>query len=622
MISGRRREFGDPISTHFPSLSGPYDEIPGPSLAPTEGHEARWPVAGIEEIDVSVGGPHYAGGVHWWATRPATPIPTVPSGSDIIYFSADTVVAAHQQYYVTLPEYTDEGHALGTYGWLRVQSSAASPPPTFTNHGLIVVSTIGVLNAAAIGPSTIQYAPASSDPINIVNGPTGAIYCENRAPGGSANGFYVTALTRITNAGLIQAVGNYSAYGIVAAATAFVTNEATGVIRVWGGDGNAGGMSGGTMDNRGLIEVVGNSVYSAVGLNEVSNVNNSGIIRVYAADAVQTQGLDIGLLYPAGQVINSGLIEAERAIWFRSGDGGNLNNSGVIRGDIVNGGVLTNTGLIEGDIFFADYGTVYHGEQGHLSGIVYLGRGVGEVWMGADNDVVLGHETGQNTISTGAGDDVIDIIGGTLTLDAGDGLDLLTFEFLSNGAVDVNLETHIIAGAITGTVRNVEIVVGGAGDDRLTGADQDDFLLGGAGADQLSGGAGEDFLDGGAGDDQLTSGAGNDLIFGGDGYDVLTLQGSRADYTVTVRDGEVMVKGPEGRDFLYDIELIRFTDGGAIDLLRQALTGDGDFLRAAPSIADPEFRAGLSRLFELTEHSRADYGGWEPLQPSLAEDWF
>lgn len=616
MFAGLRSDFGiSPLAWETPAGGDDLARTGRPS-------EGRLPSAAPGDVYSGDTGTENAGGVPWWITPPTTPVPTVQGRSNVLYFSADTTVAAGQQYYFAPTDYSIEGDIYGSYGWLQIQSSASLPPPTFINNGLIVARPMGQLTAATVGPSTVQYESATTDLITFVNGPSGGVYCENLLPGGSSAAFYVTAMTRIDNAGLIQAVSSGSAYGIVSAAPAYVTNEETGVIRIWGGDGNAQAMSGGAMDNRGLIEVVGHSMYSSVGLNQTSDVRNSGTIRVYSDDAVQTIGWDIGLLYPSGEVINSGLIEAERAIWFRT-EHDSLNNSGVIRGDIIGGGLLVNTGVIEGNLYFAQYtSTVYRGEEGRLDGVIFLGGGASDVRTGDDDDVILGYLTGQITLSTGAGDDIIDLIGGTLTLDAGDGLDLLTFEFLEGGGVDVNLETGVVAGAVTGTALNVEIVVGSGGDDRLTGAAQNDFLIGGLGADQLFGGAGDDFLDGGAGDDLLTPGAGNDLIYGGDGYDVVMLSGSRSDYTVTIREGEVMVKGPEGRDFLYGVELIRFANGDSIDLARQGSAAATHTFHGAPAVADAAFRADLSRLFELAEHTRLDHVGWEPVLSTLADDWF
>jgi Ca2+-binding RTX toxin-like protein len=60
-------------------------------------------------------------------------------------------------------------------------------------------------------------------------------------------------------------------------------------------------------------------------------------------------------------------------------------------------------------------------------------------------------------------------------------------------------------------------LLGGEGNDRLTGTAFADFLGGGNGNDILTGGAGNDVLDGGKGADQLFGDAGNDRLLGKDG---------------------------------------------------------------------------------------------------------
>jgi Ca2+-binding RTX toxin-like protein len=59
----------------------------------------------------------------------------------------------------------------------------------------------------------------------------------------------------------------------------------------------------------------------------------------------------------------------------------------------------------------------------------------------------------------------------------------------------------------------------GAGNDVVNGLGGDDTLFGGAGADQVNGGSGDDLLVGGAGNDTLAGGTGNDSLTGGAGSD-------------------------------------------------------------------------------------------------------
>jgi Ca2+-binding RTX toxin-like protein len=84
----------------------------------------------------------------------------------------------------------------------------------------------------------------------------------------------------------------------------------------------------------------------------------------------------------------------------------------------------------------------------------------------------------------------------------------------------------------------------------------------------LWGGAGSDVLVGGDGDDMLEGGAGDDTIMGGGGWDSLVLQGGRNDYQVLRSGDDFIVKGVDGSDWLSGVELLRFSDGGVLDLAK------------------------------------------------------
>lgn len=86
----------------------------------------------------------------------------------------------------------------------------------------------------------------------------------------------------------------------------------------------------------------------------------------------------------------------------------------------------------------------------------------------------------------------------------------------------------------------IQTLTGGAGNDVLNGGNGTDTLFGGAGDDTLFGGNGNDILDGGAGNDALFGGNGKDsltwdqadnTIDGGNGQDTLVAAGGDIDLT-------------------------------------------------------------------------------------------
>ena len=77
----------------------------------------------------------------------------------------------------------------------------------------------------------------------------------------------------------------------------------------------------------------------------------------------------------------------------------------------------------------------------------------------------------------------------------------------------------------------------------------DDILLGGAGQDRIAGELGVDVIDGGIGDDIISGGEGNDIIYGGDGNDQIT---GEENALVQLTNGDIV--NPLGNDYI---------DGGA-----------------------------------------------------------
>jgi Ca2+-binding RTX toxin-like protein len=125
----------------------------------------------------------------------------------------------------------------------------------------------------------------------------------------------------------------------------------------------------------------------------------------------------------------------------------------------------------------------------------------------ANNDVLTGNAS-NNVISGGDGDDSITGGAGNDTLDGGDGDDSLNLAYLG---AETNLTVTLgEAGVVTKTagiktdidsIKNFEDVLGGDGNDTITGNSADNVLQGGAGDDILEGRDGDDTLDGGNGTD-------------------------------------------------------------------------------------------------------------------------
>jgi Ca2+-binding RTX toxin-like protein len=136
----------------------------------------------------------------------------------------------------------------------------------------------------------------------------------------------------------------------------------------------------------------------------------------------------------------------------------------------------------------------------------------------------------------------------------------------------------------TGGIRNIQDVLGGAGNDRLIGNAGNNILAGNAGNDTIIAGTGRAILIGGTGADSLTAGGGDDLLIGGSTtYDanLLALQTllsewSRTDIGYATRIGHL--EGTSGGGNNGGYRLIPAGQVGATvidDAIADLITGSG-----------------------------------------------
>jgi Ca2+-binding RTX toxin-like protein len=137
---------------------------------------------------------------------------------------------------------------------------------------------------------------------------------------------------------------------------------------------------------------------------------------------------------------------------------------------------------------------------------------------GPGSDRLAGNQ-GDNVIAGGAGDDTLIGGGGSDTLDGGaGGFDTVSYEDrLAPEGVTVTINSPNAGGGNgeNDSLSNFERLVGGAGDDVLSGSPANDDIEGAGGADVIAGGDGNDVLDGDAGNDTINGGAGSDQLDGG-----------------------------------------------------------------------------------------------------------
>ncbi|MDA0285149.1 MAG: calcium-binding protein, partial [Planctomycetota bacterium] len=194
---------------------------------------------------------------------------------------------------------------------------------------------------------------------------------------------------------------------------------------------------------------------------------------------------------------------------------------------------------------------------------LFGGAGADSLVGGNGNDRLLGQGGSRDKLAGGLGDD---------TINGGAGTDYL-FE---SGDVDIMLTNSSLTGLGTDIVGSIErfSFVGGVGDNIL---DAGAFggvvtLVGGDGNDVLTGASGADALHAGDGDDTVFGSSGGDLMLGGNGTDLLVATDVG---TITLSDSS-LIGANGGIDVLSDFEVALLTGQAGNDSINaSSFTGKG-----------------------------------------------
>jgi Ca2+-binding RTX toxin-like protein len=167
--------------------------------------------------------------------------------------------------------------------------------------------------------------------------------------------------------------------------------------------------------------------------------------------------------------------------------------------------------------------------------LVLGGRGQDTIFGGSGNDTLDGG-TGVNELNGrlgddlfragnrdtdvfrgGAGTDTIDYTGRTEDLTIT--LDDVADDGAQPGDFSIGLNPPPFIPELDDVGADIENVIGGLGDDEITGNASNNILSGGGGDDMLFGGYGRDILNGNWGNDRLIGGRSADVLIGGGGND-------------------------------------------------------------------------------------------------------
>ena len=136
------------------------------------------------------------------------------------------------------------------------------------------------------------------------------------------------------------------------------------------------------------------------------------------------------------------------------------------------------------------------------------------------NDTIYGG-AGNDRVNGGLGDDQLIGDAGADTLSGGPGADTADYSSTS-ASLTITIDGRANDGSRNerdSIALDVENVLGGSGNDSITGSPSVNELDGGTGNDTLTGGSGDDLIDGGTGNDRIIGGIGNDTLDGESGID-------------------------------------------------------------------------------------------------------
>ncbi len=123
----------------------------------------------------------------------------------------------------------------------------------------------------------------------------------------------------------------------------------------------------------------------------------------------------------------------------------------------------------------------------------------------------------------------------------GDDVILLPKSYTSGDISELLIDGGKGNDVLQGSDSQADKILGGDGNDLISGLGGNDILEGGAGSDEIWGGAGNDQINGGTGNDNITGGLGNDTIDGGTGGDT---------FNYAIGDGVDTIDGGTGSDVL------------------------------------------------------------------------
>lgn len=242
------------------------------------------------------------------------------------------------------------------------------------------------------------------------------------------------------------------------------------------------------------------------------------------------------------------------------------------------------------------------GEQASLRGLVFNADGTLGLTGNADDNLIVDIAGRASTLVGGAGNDVLSGRDGNDRLEGGDGDDLLSGGVGADQLIgDAGTDTVTYYGATAGVVVNLSSAALTTGTHEAAGDTYSGIenVIGTDVNDTLTGDAADNVLRGNAGSDTISGGGGNDVIVGGDGDDL-----TNGD------SGDDAIEGGEGNDRLTGLGDNDIITGGAGN---DILIGDSGTSPNGFNTAVSTYNRIINSGFETLGATSASLPGWASL---------
>jgi Ca2+-binding RTX toxin-like protein len=441
--------------------------------------------------------------------------------------------------------------------------------------GALVLANIGVPAASAWtvssspGSLTVTGAPTAPNALAVSDATGGGLVVSDDA-GALHGGVLPAGCTAISPSRVQCSTGTPLSVTIAGGASAdTLTNDSSlpGVVLDGGGAadtlyaGSGGDVLDGGDDGDALYGGAGaDSLTGADGNDQLYGADGADVLdsgagddQLYGAAGADTLAAGSGTDLVSAGTGNDRLDGGSGNDTLAGGDGDDM-LTGSTGDDVVDGqaGNDTSAGDDGNDALTDDDGNdALSGGDGNDmlrggSGADALGGGAGADDLdGGDQADTLRGEGGDDRLAGGDGNDDLDGGEGNDTVVGGNGADRLAggpdADVADYSAVTSAVRLSLngvaddgIAGEADGIASDVEMLIGGSGNDELLLGPAGGRLQGGPGDDALTGGPGPDALDGGTGNDVLDGGLGTDAIVGAAGTDTVTYASRTTPVTIAL----------------------------------------------------------------------------------------